>query len=94
MEKFQVEHCLKGTWFGINQDGLAMALLNRYQDPIKDTKLSRGRFIPKLLLEKNFEAIKNKFQKLHDQNDNSFDLIILSRNLLKTNYLIYRFETV
>ena len=84
----------KGTWFGINQDGLAMALLNRYQDPIKDTKLSRGRFIPKLLLEKNFEAIKNKFQKLHDQNDNSFDLIILSRNLLKTNYLIYRFETV
>lgn len=67
----------KGTWFGISKNNFAIALLNRYQDNIKNTTLSRGRFIPQLLLEQNIKSILNKFKQIHDINDNPFDLFII-----------------
>jgi len=38
-----------GTWFGVNNQGVIAALLNRYQEPQKERAESRGHIIPRLL---------------------------------------------
>lgn len=68
-----------GTWFGINRHGVIMALLNRYDIPYKPTHLSRGRFIPKLIAIQDVDAAVHAFEQLHAQEDNPFDLILISR---------------
>jgi hypothetical protein len=73
-----------GSWFGANQFGLAMALLNRYQDPHDCQRpISRGVLIPALLQARSVSAIRGildegsqfDLSRLHP-----FDLAICSKD--------------
>jgi len=64
-----------GTWFGYNEHGTVMALLNRYQDKQIDTNNSRGLIIPALLKSHNISV---DLDKLLQKTFNPFDLIIIN----------------
>lgn len=72
---YPVDKTAGGTWFGFNQDGTVMALLNRYQDKQIDTVNSRGLVIPALLKSQNISV---DLDKLLEKDFNPFDLIIIN----------------
>lgn len=69
-----------GTWFGFNQHGTVMALLNRYQDKNGDAKTSRGTIIPQLLRCKNSQQIHKSFNQLTLVEFDPFDLVVKTHN--------------
>ncbi len=87
MQKILGEHCVVkypkdgqagGTWVGANDFGIAMALLNRYQDPQHIDKRSRGLIIPEALINANMNAVKQHLLALDFSVYNPFDLVIAS----------------
>ncbi len=70
---FPVDKASGGTWFGFNQQGTVMALLNRYQDSQVLTKTSRGILIPQLLQSNSIDLTLN--QLLAQYLFNPFDLV-------------------
>lgn len=70
-----------GTWVGANQDGLVLALLNRYQDaehyaePSRAPQ-SRGVIIPRLLRLSDQEAVVAELKRWDLRAYSPFDLVI------------------
>ena len=67
-----------GTWFGFNQRGIALALLNRYQDESGPGARSRGELIPSLLPYKNIDTILEKLADTDYTPYAPFDLVIMA----------------
>lgn len=69
-----------GTWFGVNQYGITLTLINNYQatnpllDHRKDAK-SRGLIIPELMPFSNEKAVSDWFEQMDETNFNPFDVI-------------------
>ena len=72
---YPVDKTAGGTWFGYNEHGTVMALLNRYQDKQIETENSRGLIIPALLKSHNISV---DLDKLLEKDFNPFDLIIIN----------------
>ncbi len=65
-----------GTWFGYNDFGLVLALLNRYQEPQKNNVISRGRIIPRLLACQSLDELEYTIKNSFKMEYNPFDLIV------------------
>lgn len=65
-----------GTWFGFNNHGFVMALLNRYQESNNNAHESRGLIIPYLLQFKSKDKVLTEINHFSLENFNPFDLII------------------
>ena len=68
-----------GTWAGMNANGVAMALLNRYQEPHIDSAQTRGKIIVDALAKGGIEQVGQHLQQLDCAIFNPFDLLIISR---------------
>ena len=68
-----------GTWFGVNNKGVTLALLNRYQAPQKENPKSRGDIIPGALAQGGRLAVKSWLQQLPYADYNPFDLFLISK---------------
>lgn len=75
---YPVDSQAGGSWFGCNEKGVVLALLNRYQDPVSENKLSRGGIITMLSCAGNLEQVVNCFGTLQLERYNPFDLFIIS----------------
>jgi hypothetical protein len=70
-----------GTWIGINQGGLALALINWHaQKPNEHARFSRGIVVPHLLAAENLERAAKLFASLPLEHLNPFRLIAVSRS--------------
>ncbi|MFT6985579.1 MAG: hypothetical protein ACJAT7_001389 [Psychromonas sp.] len=67
-----------GTWFGVNNLGVVLALLNRYQDPQSSTAPTRGNIIPQALAYGNVSLVKKHLSEQNYQYYNPFDLMLIS----------------
>ncbi|PKH03053.1 hypothetical protein CXF72_08165 [Psychromonas sp. MB-3u-54] len=67
-----------GTWFGVNNHGVVLALLNRYQDPQSSTAPTRGNIIPQALAYGNVKLVKKHLSEQSYQYYNPFDLVLMS----------------
>ncbi|MFT6925673.1 MAG: hypothetical protein ACJAZP_001262 [Psychromonas sp.] len=65
-----------GTWFGVNNHGVVLALLNRYQDPQSVVAPTRGNIIPQALACGDFDLVKNHLFEQNYQYYNPFDLLL------------------
>ena len=61
---FPVDGLAGGTWFGINDSGVVMALLNRYQAQHVRNPITRGKIIPNCLSRGSYNNI---FEHLNNQ---------------------------
>ncbi len=77
---YPIDKQSSGTWFGFNQHGNVLALLNRYQDKNIGAKTSRGIIIPKLLAHKNIHQINQTLNQMDMGNFNPFDLVVKTHN--------------
>ena len=75
---FPVDGLAGGTWFGINDTGVVMALLNRYQDPQKQGAPTRGQIIPMALVEGNYKQVIQHLNNIDFRDFNPFDLFLFS----------------
>jgi uncharacterized protein with NRDE domain len=77
---YPVDNQSLGTWFGFNQNGMVMALLNRYQDQHLDKSINspstRGIIIPQLLQAKSYETVFSDLLAKHLFNP--FDLMVIN----------------
>lgn len=64
-----------GTWIGINERGIALALLNGHQRPPDSALASRGLIIPELLAAVNLAELQGLFAGLETRAFNPFRLI-------------------
>jgi len=67
-----------GTWFGLNNHGVVLALLNRYQDPQTSGAPTRGNIIPQALAYGDFNLVKKHLSDQNYQHYNPFDLLLIS----------------
>lgn len=68
-----------GTWFGVNNQGVILALLNRYQAPQTKEAKSRGDIIPAALAQGGRSAVQSWLQELSYVDYNPFDLFLISK---------------
>lgn len=78
---FPVDQKSQGTWFGLNNHGITIALLNRYQEQHLGTVAhSRGHIIPTLLPCTDIPSIEKTLRNgFTIKNINPFDCIAVSR---------------
>ncbi|MDO6763228.1 NRDE family protein [Agarivorans sp. 1_MG-2023] len=69
-----------GTWFGINNHGVVLALLNRYQDPQHSPAPTRGQIIPQALLLGAPSKVSEHLAEQCYQGYNPFDLVLVANN--------------
>lgn len=68
-----------GTWIGINQSGLALALINWHARPLNEkAALSRGIVVPHLLAAQDLACVNRRFHSLPLMRINPFRLIAVS----------------
>jgi hypothetical protein len=68
-----------GTWIGVNQRGLALALINWHAEPLNErANLSRGIVVPHLLAAETLARATIRFASLPLQHINPFRLIAAS----------------
>ncbi|MBL4773476.1 MAG: NRDE family protein [Alcanivoracaceae bacterium] len=72
---YPIDQLSTGTWFGFNNYGIVLALLNGYHQPHTDNAKSRGCIIPSLLKFDNLRQIEQKIDILLQHNFNPFDLV-------------------
>ncbi|WP_432455530.1 MULTISPECIES: NRDE family protein [unclassified Agarivorans] len=70
-----------GSWFGVNNHGVTLALLNRYQDPQHSDAPSRGTIIPQALNVGAAEALEEHLTNQDYRDYNPFDLLMMSPHL-------------
>lgn len=75
---YPIDGQARGTWFGVNNHGVVLALLNRYQDPQSSTAPTRGNIIPQALAYGNFKLVKKHLSEQNYQYYNPFDLVLIS----------------
>jgi uncharacterized protein with NRDE domain len=83
---YPVDLTSNGSWFGINDSGVVLGLLNRYQEPLNQNVVSRGTIIPKALSLGGVEEIIEFCCNLKVSNYSPFDLVLIS------NKKCYRFK--
>ncbi|WP_220719956.1 NRDE family protein [Agarivorans litoreus] len=69
-----------GTWFGFNNHGVVLALLNRYQDPQHAGAPTRGQIIPQALALGSSQRLEQHLATQDYQHFNPFDLLMISAN--------------
>jgi len=67
-----------GTWVGVNDAGLTLALLNWYSQPQRAGTASRGRIIPALLAVKADREVESRLIQLPLSRMNPFRLVVIS----------------
>ena len=73
---YPVDKLSGGTWFGYNNQGSVLAILNRYHEANVKNPTSRGIIIPQLLKQPSFtKAYENLKELLLNNTFNPFDLI-------------------
>ncbi len=77
---YPVDKLAGGSWFGGNEHGVVLALLNRYQDSVSENKATRGEIIPLLLGCEDITHILSQLDTLNTRRYNPFDLIIVTSN--------------
>ena len=68
-----------GTWFGANNRGVILCLLNRYQAPQHSNPESRGTIIPEALAQGDVAAVIAWLEKLDFPQYNPFDLFLIAK---------------
>ena len=76
---YPVDIASGGTWFGVNNRGVILCLLNRYQSPQKSNAVSRGNIIPKALEQGGFNAVATWLERQQFSSYNPFDLFLATR---------------
>ena len=66
-----------GTWFGVNNTGVVMALLNRYQDPQSEDTTTRGAIIPAALAKGDYCDVLEHLNESDFSCFNPFDLWVM-----------------
>lgn len=76
---YPVDGASHGTWMGVNNHGLVMCLLNRYQNEAgyTDARQSRGHIIPECLKQGSFRKAAEHLEKLDPSGCNPFDLFVM-----------------
>lgn len=72
-----------GTWCGINNKGVVLCLLNRYQDKGHKGGQSRGMIIPNALTRNSDEAIHFYLESLQKPAFSPFDLLLITLRQLR-----------
>ena len=75
---FPIDLESNGSWFGVNDSGVVLGLLNRYQDPLKKNAVSRGKIIPKALSFGGIQKVSDFLGNLTVKNYNPFDVVLFS----------------
>lgn len=70
-----------GSWFGVNNKGVTLALLNRYHAADTANARSRGEIIPRALEQGEFSAVESWLHDLDFAAYNPFDLFLVPRKL-------------
>jgi uncharacterized protein with NRDE domain len=76
---YPVDLASGGSWFGVNNKGVILALLNRYQGPQTENAKSRGGIIPGALAQGERPAVQSWLQQLPYADYNPFDLFLISK---------------
>lgn len=76
MLEYPVDTEAGGTWFGRNDQGVCIALLNNYQASINSHAVTRGKIIPDALVHGSFSDVVAYVLSLDMHQFNAFDLII------------------
>ena len=72
-----------GTWFGVNNRGVVLALLNRYGGVEQPAARSRGEIIPRALEQGRYSAIEAWLLDMDAAEFNPFDLFLVSKSKVK-----------
>ena len=75
---YPIDKSSGGTWVGMNNQGVALALLNNYQAPSSDHAISRGEIIPNTLEHGDWHAALNYLKNLKATQYNPFDCLLVS----------------
>ncbi|MGY5451546.1 NRDE family protein [Agarivorans sp. MS3-6] len=70
-----------GSWFGINNHGVVLALLNRYQDPQRSEAPTRGQIIPQALAYGSAISVSQHLAAQDYQLYNPFDLVFIAATI-------------
>ncbi len=76
---FGTDKASGGSWFGVNEFGLAIALLNRYQAHNPDASRSRGELIPSLLPAPDRSAAERRLNAASWSLYAPFDLLLIDQ---------------
>ena len=68
-----------GTWFGVNNRGVILCLLNRYHAPAMSSAKSRGEIIPRALEEGSSTDVEAWLRKIPFADFNPFDLFLVAK---------------
>lgn len=79
---YPVDAVSGGSWFGVNNYGLVLALLNRYQENNPQAYVSRGKIIPQLLVHKNAQSCLKALDSTSLQHFMPFTLLLIQGNRL------------
>jgi len=74
---YPVDGLAGGTWFGLNDSGVVMALLNRYQDPQIEGAETRGAIIPLALAKGDYSDVLEHLNGSDFSRFNPFDLFVI-----------------
>lgn len=85
---YPVDVASGGTWFGVNNKGVILCLLNRYQSPQQAKAASRGDIIPRALEQGGFDAVAEWLKCLSFVAYNPLDLFLVS----KKNFLHFSWD--
>ena len=80
---YPVDAVSGGTWFGVNNKGVILGLLNRYQAPETQEAVTRGTIIPEALAQGNAHAVAEWLAAIDYRSRNPFDLFLVSRKAVQ-----------
>lgn len=79
---YPVDAVSEGTWFGVNNYGLVLSILNRYQENNPQALVSRGKIIPYLLVNKDIMSCLKSLEKMHLHHFMPFTLLLVQGDML------------
>lgn len=74
--EYPVDSGAGGTWFGRNDRGVCIALLNNYQASVNPLAVTRGKIIPDALACGDFQRVVDYLQALDMHQFNAFDVVV------------------
>lgn len=80
---YPVDVLSSGTWFGANNRGVILAILNRYHAPETPDAISRGGIIPSALEKGGLEDVRVFLQELNYSAYNPFDLFLVGKKYVE-----------
>ncbi len=79
---YPVDVVSEGTWFGVNNYGLVLAILNRYQESNPQALVSRGKIIPYLLVNTDIMSCLKMLDKMHPHHFMPFTLLLVQDHMI------------